>query len=302
MLTIMRLASSNTPPLTIPLSEIDDRYCRYRLVTPRADRSMMESLKRYGQISPVVMGESGNGHYVLIDGFKRLRAARRLDLPELQASVIKAEDRALKTAMFHLNRKSGSLSTIEEAMIVQALHRENNLTQIEIGTLLGFSKTWVCRRLSLIERVHEEVLEQIRLGLIGPGIVREVSKLPRGNQTEALHAIRKHRLTCRETAQLIGLLKEKPSWAHDTILYFPEPILSQRQEERPPGIAEYGKIATELTRIRNRCESLVTRLKDLWFDPVLPWQHCIEIMDDIDRFLTEARRSIQVQETSDADF
>jgi ParB-like chromosome segregation protein Spo0J len=248
------------------------------------------------------MGESGNGHYVLIDGFKRLRAARRLDLPGLKASVIKAEDRALKTAMFHLNRKSGSLSTIEEAMIVQALHRENNLTQIEIGTLLGFSKTWVCRRLSLIERVHEEVLEQIRLGLIGPGIVREVSKLPRGNQTAALHGIRKHRLTCRETARLIGLLQENPSWAHDNILYFPEPILSQRQEERPPGIAEYGKIAKQLTWIRNRCEGLVMRLQGLRFDPVLPWSHCIEIMDDIDLFLTEARKSIQVQETPDADF
>ncbi len=50
---------------------------RYRLVQPKADLLMARSLAKYGQLAPVVYCQL-EGSLVLVDGFKRLRAARTL--------------------------------------------------------------------------------------------------------------------------------------------------------------------------------------------------------------------------------
>ena len=57
------------------LSEIGEHYGRYRLHLPEAERAMARSLERYGQLSPVVICQRQD-RYELIDGFKRLGAAR----------------------------------------------------------------------------------------------------------------------------------------------------------------------------------------------------------------------------------
>jgi hypothetical protein len=61
----------------LPLEAFDERYRRYRLSVPEAERAMAGSLRRYGQMSPVVVCEREE-RTVLVDGFKRLAAARSL--------------------------------------------------------------------------------------------------------------------------------------------------------------------------------------------------------------------------------
>jgi hypothetical protein len=63
--------------LDLKWEEIGEHYGRYRLHVPEAERAMARSLERYGQLSPVVVCWRQN-RYELIDGFKRLGAARRL--------------------------------------------------------------------------------------------------------------------------------------------------------------------------------------------------------------------------------
>jgi hypothetical protein len=61
----------------LPLEVIDARLQRYRLQIVAAERLMARSLEHYGQLSPIVVCRQEESH-VLIDGFKRLRAARKL--------------------------------------------------------------------------------------------------------------------------------------------------------------------------------------------------------------------------------
>jgi len=112
-----------------------------------------------------------------------------------------------------LNWSGRSINEMEEALVLQSLHREDGLTQIEIATLLGRDKSWVSRRISLIERISEEVQEDIRLGLISVITGRELAKLPRGNQKEAAEAILKRHYTTREAAKLIGYAGHRESVA-----------------------------------------------------------------------------------------
>ncbi len=61
----------------LAISQLDERLGRYRLAQPKLEQQMLKSLRDYGQLSPVVVCQL-DGQTVLVDGFKRLRAARTL--------------------------------------------------------------------------------------------------------------------------------------------------------------------------------------------------------------------------------
>src|ERR1700757_2261573 len=60
------------------LEEIGESYGRYRLHVPELERGMMRSLESYGQLSPIVVFRHAE-RWELLDGFKRLGAARKLE-------------------------------------------------------------------------------------------------------------------------------------------------------------------------------------------------------------------------------
>ncbi len=202
----------------IPIGRIKERYSYFRIVNPISETVMFKSMERYGQVSPVIVEGCGVEGYELIDGFKRLRAVRKLECKSLLARVLPTSLHTSKAAILLLNWASQSINVMEEALVVHSLCREDGLTQVEIGTLLGRHKSWVCRRLSLLERLDDEVQENIRLGLVSAGIGRQLAKLPRGNQQRVLAAIQEHKFTCRETEQLVSELLNRPKRDHERIL------------------------------------------------------------------------------------
>jgi ParB/RepB/Spo0J family partition protein len=240
------IASPQEPFVEIALSEIGQSYARLRLVHPQADAGMMDSLRQFGQIFPVVVVPLAE-RYELVDGFKRLRALKHLGYERVKASVVTLGVHALKAAMIALNRRKGAISDLEEGMVVHSLCREDGLSQVEVALLLGRHKSWVCRRLSLIERLCDEALEHIRLGLIPTSIGRELCRLPRGNQQAALHTILKYRLSCRESLRLVSVLLQRPRWGWQNLLNFPMEILSERVPDGPRRRVTLPSMADRLT-------------------------------------------------------
>jgi len=233
----------------IGVSEIAERYGVFRIVNPRADTAMVKSIQKYGQISPVVCVRVEGG-YQMIDGFKRLRACRRLDKTTLRAKTMEVSGRVCKAAIIQLNLSGRSISEMEEALVLQSLYREDGLTQVEIAALLGRDKSWVSRRISLIERLSEEVQEDIQLGLISVMTGRDLAKLPRGNQKETADAILKRHYTTREAAKLIGYLLSRPRWDYSAILARPWEVV----EPREPWPRGFG---AKLISFREVCQSVL---------------------------------------------
>lgn len=234
--------------IEVPLSQIGERYGHLRIIHPVAEAAMERSLQTYGQLSPVVLCPVTEHRYELLDGFKRLRGSRKLLKPSLAAKVLNGGVHASKAALLHMNWVGRSVSAMEEALVVHSLCREDGLSQVEIATLLGRHNSWVCRRLSLIERLCDDVCESIKLGLISVSIGREVAKLPRGNQEAALSSIQKHRLTCRETQRLISSLLSRPGWEHDAILQSPWELLKDgapRSSVKDPRFSQAASILNQ---------------------------------------------------------
>jgi ParB/RepB/Spo0J family partition protein len=185
---------------------LDERYGRLRIVQPTAERSIRESLGRLGQLMPIVVCERGAA-LAVVDGFKRLAAARTLGFETLRGRIMTlAGEAAALAALVSLNRGGRGLTDLEEAMVVRSLCREHGLEQNAVAELLGRHKSWVSRRLSLAERLADEVADDVRAGLITTTIAREVARLPRGNQPDAAATIRRNLLGTREAARLVTLL------------------------------------------------------------------------------------------------
>ncbi len=204
--------------LELPIDKIDEGYSRLRFANPRAEANLLSSIKQYGQVSPVIVFKVSANRYEMVDGFKRLRVVKKLNYTNLLAKILDTGSQTIKATMIFMNWEIRSITDLEEGMVISSLHREEGLSQTAIALMLGRHKSWVCRRIALIERLSDEVLGNIKLGLINPTIGRELSKLPRGNQQAPLETVLEHRLTSRQTLNLVSVLQQEPKRDHRTIL------------------------------------------------------------------------------------
>ena len=240
---MLRWASDDL--LHLKREEIGESYGRYRLYVPEAERAMARSLERYGQLSPVVVCRRLD-RYELIDGFKRLGAARSLAAMEsLSARLMEADERAAKAAIYGLNRAGGRTRELEEAWIIHALVREDGMSQVEVAELLSRHKSWVCRRLALIERLGSKARDDLRVGLLSPTSARQMVRLPQGNQAEVLDAVRREALSGAELTGVVDLwLGCADRSQQQYILAHPREALSQAKglnhTARDPRLSEAG--------------------------------------------------------------
>jgi ParB/RepB/Spo0J family partition protein len=210
----------------VALAELGQRYRHYRLADPQAEESMATSLRRWGQLAPVVTCRRGE-ELELLDGFKRWTAAPQVGLTTLSVRVLEMDERTAKAAILGLNRGQHGVRELEEAWIVQALVRDDGLTQVEAAHLLGQHKSWVCRRLALLEKLSDEVKEDMRLGLLGPALARQLVRLPAGNQEAVLALTRRQTLTAQEVSGVIDLLQGASEEQATFVLSRPREALAQ---------------------------------------------------------------------------
>ena len=187
----------------VSLDALGQELRHLRLATEDALGRMRHSLARHGQLTSLAAYCVDDGRLEIIDGFKRLHAARELGLHELRVRVVATSTMAAKLALTVLN-ESQALTELEEAWLVRSLYRQDGLSQPEIGHLLGRHKSWVCRRLILVESLDEAIQADVRLGLLGPTFARALARLPRGNQRMAADVVIRRGLTSRQTEKLVA--------------------------------------------------------------------------------------------------
>jgi ParB-like chromosome segregation protein Spo0J len=217
----------------LAIEELGERYRRYRLSDPATEEAMARSLRQYGQLAPVVVCQREGG-LQLLDGFKRRAAAALLAWRTLSVRLVGADEAQAKAAIYGLNRTGNRPQQMEEAWIVYALVREDGLTQVQAAELLGQHKSWVCRRLALLERLAEEAKAELRLGLLAPSLARQLTRLPVGNQAAVLTTVRREALTVAEARGVIELLRGANPEQEQLILAQPREALLQAEGVQGP--------------------------------------------------------------------
>ncbi len=186
----------------VRVESLGERFGALRLCEAEALSAMRQSLERHGQLAAVVVFTSTGDQLEIIDGIKRLRAARALGWSELRAHTLAVDVVHAKVAIGALNDRHG-LTELEEGWLVRSLYREDKLDQPTIGRLLGRHKSWVCRRLMLVESLDDAVQADVRLGLLAPRTAACLAQLPRDNQRAAASVVTRLGMTCHQTGVLV---------------------------------------------------------------------------------------------------
>lgn len=236
-------------------------YRRYRLPDPEAEDAIAGSLGRYGQLTPLVVCPRDDS-YEILDGFKRLAAARTLGWQAVATRVWPADECAAKAAIYGLNQTGRRTQEWEDAWIVHALVREDGLTQIEVAELLGRHKSWVCRRLALVEKLADAARDDLRLGLLSATAARALVRLPAGNQPEVLAALHRDELTAAELEGVVGLLGAAAGRTQQEFI-LEQPRLALQQARQETGWAYDARLSRAGNRVARRLAAVLDGLSQM---------------------------------------
>lgn len=191
----------------VELARLGDKLSRLRLCEPADVAIVQRSLEQQGQLTAVLAFDDA-GQREVVDGFKRLGAARNLGWKALRVRVATDCDELQAKVWMCTVHTGRGLTQLEEAWLIRSMHREHGLGQPQIALRLRKHKSWVCRRLMLAESLHQELQARVRLGLLAARTATELSRLSRDNQVAAGDVVVRRGLTVRQTQLLVAQMLE----------------------------------------------------------------------------------------------
>jgi ParB family chromosome partitioning protein len=128
------------------------------------------SIAARGVIQPVIVRPLGTG-YQLVAGERRWRAAQKAQLHEIPALIRDLEEREVAALALIENIQREDLNPVEEARAYKRLAQLENLPHMEIGKLVGKSRSHVANFIRLLG-LPAPVLEHLEAGRLEMGHAR----------------------------------------------------------------------------------------------------------------------------------
>jgi len=126
----------------------------------KALEELSVSIKKLGIVQPLTVRETSPGHFQLIAGERRLRAARLAGLSHVPAYIRTADDQAMLELALVENIQREDLDAVEVAISFQRLIEECKLTQEQLSERVGKQRSTVANYLRLLKLPAE-----IQLGI-----------------------------------------------------------------------------------------------------------------------------------------
>jgi ParB/RepB/Spo0J family partition protein len=221
--------------LDLELSQLDRRYERLRIRKPEEEKRLLGSLAAVGQRAPIVVvsGDSGS-EFIVIDGYKRIRAlqqlhsdtvlAMRWEMPEIEAIIVG-----------HFLRSQQGETPLEEGWLLSEMSSRFGLTLQQLSARVGRSISWVSRRIGLVAELPTEVCERVRHGeIVSHAAMKSLLPLARANRRHCVQiaqAIAGKGISSRQVAQLYSVWKDSSCEVRTRIAE--QPMLFLRTQSLP---------------------------------------------------------------------
>ncbi len=202
----------NTKPNTLDISTIFPNPNQPRKnFSKESLEELANSITQQGIIQPLLVRPSKDGKgYELVAGERRFRAAKIAGLKEVPVFIRDLDDEAVMAAALIENIQRENLSPIEEANALFRLREECGITQEELATRLGKSRSAIANALRLLQ-LSTAAQEDVQQGNLSAGHARALLSLaPDEDAQEKLRkAIAQHNLSVRDTEAAANNYKEK---------------------------------------------------------------------------------------------
>lgn len=238
----LREGSSATNPTSIPVTSLahNPRNARddYDDVAELAD-----SLREFGVLQPLGVvryeiflarwpeheQDIGSAHWVVMQGNRRLAAARQAGLDEVPVVVQERLGRAdrLDESILVENVHREGLPPLREAALLQELV-DKHRSQTAVAKIVSKSVGWVNQRLSLLN-LHPQLQAKLSSGELTATAARDLARIPRDRQLEAAAAGEPYRDPVKHQA----VPTDENATPSDTDFYGVK-ITSTDEEPEPP--------------------------------------------------------------------
>lgn len=198
------------------------KYQPRKDMAPEALEELAESIRAQGVIQPIVVRKVSPESYEIIAGERRWRASQLAGLAQIPCIVKQVPDEAAVAIALIENIQREDLNAMEEAIALNRLIEEFELTHQQIADAVGKSRATVSNLLRL-NGLNEPVKRMLEYGDIDMGHGRALLAISGDEQTNLARLVVSKELTVRETERLVNKtlnqteIVEKPAKDHDVV-------------------------------------------------------------------------------------
>jgi ParB family chromosome partitioning protein len=175
----------------------------------QALNELSESLKQFGVLQPLIVAPLGDNTYRIVAGERRWRAAQLAGLTEVPAIIREQQElQELEIALIE-NVQRVDLSPLEQAISIERLHQQFNLTYKQIAARLAKAETTVSNLVRLLQ-LPPAARDALAEGKISEGHARAILSLKASPQQQVvlLASIIKHGWSVRQAEQFATTHKQ----------------------------------------------------------------------------------------------
>lgn len=190
------------------------KYQPRRDIDPEALEELANSIKAQGVMQPIVVRPCTNAEkpavrYEIIAGERRWRATQLAGIDTIPAVVREVGDDAAIAMALIENIQRENLNPIEEAVALQRLKDQFELTHQEVADAVGKSRVTVTNLLRLMS-LTDEVRRMLERGDLEMGHARALLGLSENAQREAAKNVADKGLSVRQTEALVRNIQQQP--------------------------------------------------------------------------------------------
>lgn len=179
-----------------------------RDMAPEALEELAASIRAHGIMQPIVVRPVAE-HYEIVAGERRWRAAQMAKLDTIPALIREVSDEETAALALIENLQREGLNPIEQAMALNRLIAEFDMTQSQVAESVGKSRTAVTNLLRLL-KLNVDVRTMLEHGDLEAGHARALLSLSEADQYLAAQQVISKGLSVRQTEQLVKHWGKQP--------------------------------------------------------------------------------------------
>ncbi|GGK62196.1 ParB/RepB/Spo0J family partition protein [Amphritea balenae] len=213
----------------MPIDQVQrGKYQPRRDLEPQALQELANSIKAQGVMQPIVIRPVSDNLYEIIAGERRWRASQMAGLDEIPAVIKDVPDEAAIAMALIENIQRENLNSMEEAIALDRLKTEFELTQQEVADAVGKSRSAITNLLRLMN-LTDDVKRMLEYGDLEMGHARALLGMEGEEQVSAAKEVIGKNLSVRQTEDLVRKLQQKKNEPPKTPKQ-PDPLLKDMSE------------------------------------------------------------------------
>ena len=162
---------------------------------------LADSIKEHGVVQPIIVKKSIKG-YELVAGERRTKAAKIAGLSTIPAIIREFNDEEMMEIALIENIQRENLNPIEEALAFENIIKTTGLTQEEIASKFGKSRSYITNILGLL-KLPEETKKLVEDGKLSASHARTLSKMEDEDQINKIaKEVVKYNLNVRDVEDM----------------------------------------------------------------------------------------------------